>query len=470
MYDLLIKNGTLVTKDGMFQADVAVKNEKYAAFVKQGEDIAAQRTIDAAGMLVFPGIIDCHAHLNEPGYEYREDFETGTRAAASAGCTCLIDMPLNNRPALTDKEAFACKKERALQKSYIDFALWGGIVGAYDENGMRTPANLDKLTELQECQVAAFKAFTCPNGPEFPAVSMGEVRRAMEILKPYHALLGFHCEEYGQVLFRTKERRQKEGRTADEKIQDFLEAHDVWTEYMAVENILTLVRATGCRAHICHVSHPYTAERIREAIREGLPVTAETCPHYLGMTEKDLFQKGAAAKCTPPLRKAEDVEKLWEYVLDGTLSCIGSDHSPAADNEKDNAKLDIWEAWGGFNSIQCFLPYMYELAVNRRKLSPSLLAKTMCYAPAKIFGLYGRKGDFKPGFDADFVIFDPKKKWKCNEKELYTKGHVSCFHGVEGTGSAAYTIVRGRVVAQDGKYLAAEKGTGEFIPSFSIPQ
>ena len=143
MYDLLIKNGTLVTKDGMFQADVAVKNEKYAAFVKQGEDIAAQRTIDAAGMLVFPGIIDCHAHLNEPGYEYREDFETGTRAAASAGCTCLIDMPLNNRPALTDKEAFACKKERALQKSYIDFALWGGIVGAYDENGMRTPANLD---------------------------------------------------------------------------------------------------------------------------------------------------------------------------------------------------------------------------------------------------------------------------------------------------------------------------------------
>ena len=110
MYDLLIKNGTLVIKDGMFQADVAVKYEKYAAFVKPGEDIAAQRTIDAAGMLVFPGIIDCHAHLNEPGYEYREDFETGTRAAASAGCTCLIDMPLNNRPALTDKEAFACKR------------------------------------------------------------------------------------------------------------------------------------------------------------------------------------------------------------------------------------------------------------------------------------------------------------------------------------------------------------------------
>lgn len=466
MYDLIIKNGTLVTGENLYTADVAVKDGKYAAFLESSDEISAERVIDAKGMLVFPGIIDCHAHLNEPGFEYREDFETGTRAAAVAGCTCLIDMPLNNDPALTDRKAFEKKLEKVSRHSYIDFALWGGIVGDYQGDGMQTGNNLQKLEELRECKVAAFKAFTCPNGDLFPSVNMGEARKALEILKPYQAVCGFHCEEYGQVLARTAERRNKEG-GREEKIRYFLEAHDVWTEYMSVQNIITLVRATGGRAHICHVSHPMAAELIKSAIQEGLPVTAETCPHYLGMTEADVLKKGAPAKCTPPLRRAEDVQLLWNYVLDGTLSCVGSDHSPAADYEKDNEKLDIWNAWGGLNSIQYFLPYMYELAVNQRGLSPTLISRVMSYHPAKIFGLYGRKGGFEIGFDADFVIFDPDRKWECHQKELYTKGHITCFDGEKGTGSAVYTIVRGNVVAKNGKYIEAAKGSGIYIPAYS---
>ena len=198
---------------------------------------------------------------------------------------------------------------------------------------------------------------------------MGNVRKALEILKPYNALCGFHCEEWGQVYEREKEAKAKEGRTNEEKIRDFLDSHDVWTEYVATKNVIDMARATGGRVHICHVSHPMVAQVVKDAIHEGLPITAETCPHYLGFTEDFVFEKGAPAKCTPPMRKKEDMEKLWDYVLDGTLSCVGSDHSPAADDEKDNATKDIWHAWGGLNAIQFFLPMMFDMVVHKKRLS-----------------------------------------------------------------------------------------------------
>ena len=463
MYDVLIKNGKLVTPDRIYEADIAIKNEKYAAFLLPGTETEAEEIIDAKGCYVFPGIIDCHAHLNEPGFEYREDFETGSRAAVAAGCTCLIDMPLNNNPSLLNKETFEKKLEKISQHSYVDFALWGGIVGDYDDTQGSVKNNMADLVDLQKCGVAAFKGFTCPNGDLFPTVNLGNIRKALEILKPYGALCGFHCEEYGQVLELTKEMKAKKGRSEKEKIRDFLDAHDVWTEYVAVKNVIDMARITGGRVHICHVSHPMSAQLVKEAIYEGLPVTAETCPHYLGYTEEFVLEKGAPAKCTPPMRKKEDMEKLWDYVLDGTLSCIGSDHSPAADEEKDNQTKDIWSAWGGLNSIQYFLPMMFDLVVHKKQLSPTLIAKVMDYNPAKIFGLYGKKGAFELGFDGDVVIVDPEKSWICDQKKLFTKGHVSCFEGESGKGSPICTIIRGKVVAENGRYKEEAFGHGTFV-------
>ena len=207
----------------------------------------------------------------------------------------------------------------------------------------------------------------------------------------------------------------------------------------------------------------WVAQVVKDAIHEGLPITAETCPHYLGFTEDFVFEKGAPAKCTPPMRKKEDMEKLWDYVLDGTLSCVGSDHSPAADEEKDNATKDIWHAWGGLNSIQFFLPMMFDMVVHKKGLSPSLIAKVMDYNPAKVFGLYGRKGAFELGFDGDIVIVDPEKTWKCEQEKLLTKGHVSCFNGLEGKGTPVCTMIRGKVVAQDGMYKDEAIGYGEYV-------
>ncbi len=271
MYDLVITNGKLVTPDRIYEADIAVKDGVYAAFLAKGSQAAAKEVIDAKGCYIYPGIIDCHAHLNEPGFEYREDFETGSRAAAAAGCTCLIDMPLNNDPSLMNKEIFDLKMGRISKHSYVDFALWGGIVGDYDNQPGSVKNNMADLVDLHKCGVAAFKGFTCPNGDLFPTVNMGNVRKALEILKPYGALCGFHCEEFGQVLEREKEAKAKTGRTSEEKIRDFLDSHDVWTEYVATKNVIDMARATGGRVHICHVSHPMVAQVVKDAIHEGLP-------------------------------------------------------------------------------------------------------------------------------------------------------------------------------------------------------
>ncbi len=463
MYDLIIKNGKLVTPDRIYEATVAINDGKYAAFLAPGIEVEAKEVIDAEGNLVFPGIVDCHAHLNEPGFEYREDFETGSRAAAAAGCTTFIDMPLNNDPSLMNKEIFDLKYSLISKHSYVDYGLWGGLVGDYDDQPGSVKNNMADLVDLHNCGVLAFKGFTCPNGDLFPTVNLGNVRKSMEVLKPYGALLGFHCEEFGQVLEREKEFKAKKDQTREQMIRDFLDAHDVWTEYVATKNVIDMCRCTGARTHICHISHPMVAQLAKDAIAEGLPLTAETCPHYLGFTEDLVFKVGAPAKCTPPMRTAADVEKMWDYVLDGTLSCIGSDHSPACDAEKDNETRNIWQAWGGLNSIQWFLPMMFDMVVHQRKLSPSLIAKTMDYNPAKIFGIYGRKGAFEIGFDGDITIVDPEKAWKVEQEKLYTKGHVTCFNGLEGKGMPTLTMIRGKVVAKDGMYLEEACGYGEYL-------
>lgn len=467
MYHVVIKNGKLVTPDRIYEASVAIKDGKFAAFLEPDTPIEAADIIDAKGNYVFPGIIDCHAHMNEPGFEYREDFETASRAAVSAGCTTLIDMPLNNNPSLMNKETFENKMSKISKHSYIDYGLWGGLVGDYDNSPDSVKNNLNDLVDLQELGVCAFKGFTCPNGDLFPTVNLGNIRKALEILKPYNALCGFHCEEYGQVLEREKEMKSKTGRTDEQMRRDFLDSHDVWSEYVATKNVIDMARATGGRVHICHVSHPMVAEVVKQAKFEGLPITAETCPHYLGFDDSFVIEKGAPAKCTPPMRSKEAVQELWNYVLDGTLSCIGSDHSPAADEEKDNLKKNIWQAWGGLNSIQFFLPMVFDMVVHQKNLSPILIAKVMGINPAKIFGLYGRKGAFEIGFDGDIVIVDPEKQWKCKQEELFTKGHVSCFDGLSGKGAATLTMIRGKVVAEDGKYKEETVGYGEYLKPVS---
>ena len=448
MYDVLIKNGKVVTSDDILEANVAVKDGKVAAVASWGEEPEAKEVIDAAGKFVFPGAIDSHAHLNDPGYNWREDYEHGTAAAAVGGLTTIVDMPLQNEPAMTDGKIMDAKEAHVSPNAYVDYCFWGGL----------TDYNFDSLKELDEKGCVAFKSFIGPVSPDYVSLSYGQAREALEIIKSFGGRAGFHCEDYSIIKWE-EARARKEGRNT---WRDFLDSRPVVSELIATQAIIDLARDTGCKVHICHVSHPEVAEAIAEAQAEGIDVTAETCSHYLCLTEEDVIEKGPICKCAPPLRTADAVEEMWEYVDAGVLSCVGSDHSPCADYEK-NDPDNVFDVWGGISGIQNVMQVVYSEGVDKRGYDPTLLARVLSEGPAKAFGIYGKKGAIKVGFDADIVILDPDKEWEITPESLYYVNKISAFVGMKGKGLPVCTLVRGEVVAKDCKPVAEKKGFGELV-------
>lgn len=448
MYDVLIKNGKVVTSDDVLEANVVVKDGKVAAVTSWGEEPEAKEVIDAAGKFVFPGAIDSHAHLNDPGYNWREDYEHGTAAAAVGGLTTIVDMPLQNEPAMTDGKIMDAKEAHVSPNAYVDYCFWGGL----------TDYNFDSLKELDEKGCVAFKSFIGPVSPDYVSLSYGQAREALEIIKSFGGRAGFHCEDYSIIKWE-EARARKEGRNT---WRDFLDSRPVVSELIATQAIIDLARDTGCKVHICHVSHPEVAEAIAEAQAEGIDVTAETCSHYLCLTEEDVIEKGPICKCAPPLRTADAVEEMWEYVDAGVLSCVGSDHSPCADYEK-NDPDNVFDVWGGISGIQNVMQVVYSEGVDKRGYDPTLLARVLSEGPAKAFGIYGKKGAVKVGFDADIVILDPDKEWEITPESLYYVNKISAFVGMKGKGLPVCTLVRGEIVAKDCKPVAEKKGFGELV-------
>lgn len=453
MYDLLIKNGKLVTSDSVVEGNVVVKNGIICGILQSDEMMEAKKTIDANGKYVFPGAIDTHAHLNDPGYLWREDYEHGTAAAAVGGYTTVIDMPLQNEPALTNAELFDKKLMSVSPNAYVDYCFWGGLV----------KGNFDELKGMDEKGCVAFKSFIGPVSPDYSSLSYGEAYEAMKIIKEFDGRAGFHCEDYSMIKW--LEQRMKEENRLEWK--DFLESRPVIAEMLATVDIIEIAKATGCKAHICHVSSPDVAEKIKEAQMEGYDITAETCSHYLSMTDQDVIKNGPLFKCAPPLRTQEEVDRLWSYVEDGTFSGIASDHSPCSYEEKYNEILgnkinNVFDVWGGISGIQSGFQVSFHEGCVKRNISPSVLANAMAKQPAKAFGIYGKKGDIKIGFDADFVILDPEKDWEITSESLKYVNKISAFVGMKGKGLPVCTIVRGNVIAENGD-VVTEKGYGELV-------
>jgi len=448
MFNLVIKNGKVVTADRVFEASVCVNDGKIAAIIDAGNSVEAEEVIDAKGSYVFPGAIDSHAHLNDPGYCWREDYAHGSAAAAVGGCTTIVDMPLQNEPALTDAKIFDKKEETVSPNAYVDYCFWGGLVDY----------NLNKLQELDEKGCVAFKSFIGPVSPDYVSLSIGQAKEALEILKECGARAGFHCEDYSIIKWEEARAQRKE----KNDWQDFLNTRPVIAELIATQNILDLARELDAKVHICHVSHPRVAQIIREAQLEGVDVTGETCGHYLTFTDKDVIKNGSLFKCAPPLREAGAVEEMWEYVNNGTLSCVGSDHSPCELSEKSEEKHGIFGAWGGISAIQNVMQVVFSEGVVKRGYNPTILARSLSEGPAKAFGIYGKKGAIEVGFDADLVILDPEKDWEITPDSLYYLNKISAFVGLKGKGLPVCTLVRGQVVAKDGQ-LVGQKGFGELV-------
>ncbi|MCI1858898.1 MAG: allantoinase AllB [Sporolactobacillus sp.] len=447
MFDLIIKDTKLITPEREFAGSIAVQNGKIAAILPADTHQAARQTMNGHDYLTFPGVIDSHVHFNDPGFLWREDFTHATKAAAAGGVTTVVDMPLQNVPALTDKQIFYNKYKKIKDKAYIDYAFWGGMIND----------NLDKITELNDCGVVAFKTFIAPVSSDYTSLDYGRIRRGLSIIKTFDGLAGFHCEDYGIISYYTDLAEQ----TGHLSRADYLAARPVVAELIAVNTIIELSRESGTRVHICHVSHPAVAETIKRAKEQGVRVTAETCPHYLVFNENDFLQKGMFYKCAPPLRSQEASQKLWDYVKDGTLDLIVSDHSPCADEEKSEAD-GAFKPWGGISGVQTGFQVMFHEIVSKRHWPATLIARVMAANAAKIFGMSGKKGELVPGFDADFVLVDPEKEWEITSERLKYLNKSSAFVGYKGKGLPICTILRGHIIAKNGEIIG-KAGTGKLL-------
>lgn len=397
--------------------------------------------IDCGGLVVMPGVVDPHVHVNEPGRTEWEGFETATRAAAAGGITTLVDMPLNSIPATATREALRAKVEAARGKTYVDVGLWGGVV----------PGNAGELKGLVEDGVLGFKAFLVPSGvDDFQHVEEADLREAMPELARLGATLLVHAELPGPIDAAAGV--WDEGSPAE--YERYLRSRPDAAEVEAVELMVRLCRETGCRVHIVHVSSAEALPVLRRARAEGLPVTAETCPHYLTFVAEDVPDGTLICKCAPPIRSLENRERLWEGLREGLIDLLATDHSPSPPAMKAGG---FRYAWGGIASLQLSLPAVWTGA-RERGFTIENLAEWMCAAPARLARLEGRKGRIAPGYDADLVIWDPEARFEVDPNTLCHRHKITPYSSHTLFGVVRRTLLRGETVYEDGRFPGPPSG------------
>ncbi|MCL6567540.1 MAG: allantoinase AllB [Meiothermus silvanus] len=442
-YDLVVANGRIVTPGGSFLGSLGIREGRIAAFSE--EVLLGQEVLDARGLAVLPGGVDLHVHFSEPGRTHWEGWGPGSRAAAAGGITTVVEMPLNAIPATTTRAALEAKVAAARGQSVVDYALWGGLV----------TDNLDHLAELAEAGVIGFKAFMFDTKDEtFPPVGDGLLFEGMRRIGTLGHFLAVHAESTG-IIARLTEGLKGQGRR-DRRAWG--EARPPISELEAIQRALLLAREADCPLHFVHVSIPEGVALIQEARAKGQQVTLETCAHYLTLTEEDLVRLGPVAKCAPPLRDALRLEGLWEALLRGKLDCVTSDHSPCPTEDKARGEEDIWSAWAGITGIQTLLPLMLSEGVHRRGLALERLCELLATTPAKIAGLWPRKGEIRLGADADLLLVDLERPWQVERDWLYSRHPHSPFIGWPMKGWIIRVILRGRTVAKDGHILGEPRG------------
>ena len=446
--DLYVRNGRIVTADSDFPGGVVVAGGRIVEIVRGNPDRAAREEIDAGGLLVLPGLVDPHVHFSEPGRGHWEGFATGSRAAAAGGITTVVEMPLNASPPTINAQALQRKREAARQ-SIVDYALWGGLV----------TDNRADLRDLHVGGVAGFKAFMCAGSFDFPRADDLVLETGMRELARLGAFLAVHAEDEAmtQRLTTNLRRRGRKDRPA------WGEARPIAAELAAISSAIALAERTGVRLHIVHVSCAAGIDLICAAKARGVPVTSETCPHYLFFSEDDLDRLGPVAKCAPPLRPAPEVEALWQRVLDGKVDIIASDHSPCLLEEKTAGDTDIFEAWGGISGLQSTLPALLTAGVHGRGLSLSALVRMTASNPARLFGWEGRKGTLAVGADADLAIVDPDAGFVLRTEDLQYRNRHSAYVGAAMRGSVVRTLRRGLTIFKDGKIMD-DAPQAEFLP------
>lgn len=452
----IIEQGTVVTTGGTFPADVVISGEQIIALASDASDWTAERRIDASGLLVLPGGIDVHTHFIEPDPLLLEGFATGGAGAAAGGLTTVVEMP-QARPTTTTPEQFAEKRELVARNAIVDMALWAGAVGPPTQTA-------DDFQAMADLGAAALKSFMASSSPLFPAVDNAQLLWTMEQAARLGLPYGLHAED--QQLLQDGLRRMQEAGRKDPLAH--AESRPPLVETVAVNTALLLAAETGCHVHLCHVASAGALALIREAKARGVRVTAETCPQYLMLNTGDLQRLAGFARCAPALRPQSEVDAIWEFVRDGTIDLICSDHCPYTIESKEAGREDIFTAPLGLSGVQTLLPAFYSEAVVKRGLPLERFVAMTATNPARIFGLHPRKGAIAVGADADLTLLDPRATWTVAVDDALHRQKWTPYEGQAITGRVVQTIRRGETMFDDTRSgesrVLARPGSGRFLP------
>ncbi|MES2974926.1 MAG: allantoinase AllB [Pseudomonadota bacterium] len=442
MLDLIIAGGQAVIGDTVFRADIAVDNGLIVAIGGLAGLPGARRVLDASGLHVLPGAIDCHVHFRDPGSTYKENWRTGSAAAAMGGVTTVLDMP-NTEPPTSNPGALALKRERARALSHVDWGLYAVL----DES------SLPHVEALAGEGVAGFKCFMTETTGDLTPPDDGVVFEGLGRLAPLGVRCSVHAEN-AAIMVRRRQQFMAAGRT-DARAHE--ESRPEVCEVEAVNRAATLALAAGARLHIAHVSSAGGVQAIRRARTDGLDLTAETCPQYLLFNERDVDALAGMVRVNPPIRGGAHPQALWAGLADGTIGMIATDHAPHTEEEKRNP--DIWRCCRGMIGLETQMPVMLT-EVQRGRMSLPDYVHWVATRPAQAWGLYPRKGHIGLGADADFAIVDMGVEDRIDQSALQSLNRISPWHGRFVTARVIHTLVRGRPVAED-RRLVGEPGWGQ---------
>lgn len=426
-YELVIRAASALIDGQLRPVEIGVDAGVIAAISADPLDGVQCLTL-AADEVLIPGIVDTHVHVNEPGRTDWEGFASATLAAAAGGVTTIIDMPLNSVPATTSVTALEAKRAVAIVS--VDTGFWGGAV----------PENLGSLKLLHDAGVFGFKAFLAPSGvAEFGHLDAKQLSAALDEIATIGSILIVHAEDPGVL--------QAHENSGGADYHAFVQSRPDEAEITAIERVITGVRRSGARAHILHLSSAAALPSLRAARAEGLPITVETCPHYLTIVEETIPDGATQYKCCPPIRNEANRDALWQALIDGDIDIVVTDHSPSTAELKFAGNGDFGQAWGGIAGLQLGLAAVWTEA-SRRGIPLHTVMEWMSRGPADLVGL-SRKGRLQIGADADLVAFAPEATFTVDARQLLHKNPVSAYDGRTLRGVVRSTWLRGRAVGDE---------------------
>ena len=406
------------------EATIHIKSDTIYNIYEGYHEVENKPILDYADLIVMPGIIDAHVHINEPGRTDWEGFDTATKAAAIGGITTLIEMPLNASPVTTTAKAFKIKQQASANKLHVNCGFYGGII----------PTNANDIDALIKSGVFGIKGFLTHSGiDEFPKVTREHLEAIAPILKKYNIPLLLHCELSDTNVPKVENPKS---------YQEYLHSRPQHWETNAIDLALDIQKKFDIKVHIVHLSTSEGIERINQRKQITDKLTVETCPHYLFFNAEDIPDASPIYKCAPPIREKANNDFLWDYLLNSGFNFLSSDHSPAPPERKQLEQGDFFKAWGGISGLQFTLPLLYSEG-QQRGLALEKLISLLTKNPAKFLGLEYQKGKLQEGFDADITVWDDNQEFTITEEIIHHKHKATPYLGQTLFGKVIHTFVNG---------------------------